>query len=50
MDNKVINFNDEAIKRNIPIRYSHTTDVRVLFAMMLHEKKQPFSLKPRDKK
>ncbi len=47
-DSKVINFNDMAIERNIPIRYSHTQDVRVLFAMMLHEQKQPFSVKPRD--
>ena len=38
------NFTDEQKKRDIEPRFSHFSDVRIIFAQMVEAQKQPFSL------
>ncbi len=39
------NFTDEQSKRGTEPRFSHFSDVRILFAQMVAEQQQPFSLR-----
>lgn len=45
----VYNYIDEKKARNLPIRYSHTEDVRILFAAEVDKLNNPFNLNKEQK-